>query len=116
MVADIVVDKRRQCRAKMKASKKRKGSSPSAAADLSGADAAKRKSAFPSPVVSSHNVSNQILVKVEPTTSFKPPIAGRTRPTPEECYLVVQELGKLHPDVIEMNNHAVNYSLRRGVK
>ena len=97
----------------MKASKKRKGSSPSAAADLSGADA-KRKSAFPSPVVSSHNVSNQILVKVEPTTSSKPPTAAGSRPTPEECHLVVQELGKLHPDVIEMNNQRRQLFAQRG--
>jgi endonuclease-3 len=28
----------------------------------------------------------------------------KTPPTPEECYLVVHELGKLHPDVISANN------------
>ena len=28
----------------------------------------------------------------------------KTTPTPEECYLVVHELGKLHPDVISANN------------
>ena len=28
----------------------------------------------------------------------------KTSPTPEECYLVVHELGKLHPDVISANN------------
>jgi len=28
---------------------------------------------------------------------------NRQKPTPEECYLVVQELGKLHPDVIAIN-------------
>ena len=29
--------------------------------------------------------------------------SSKTKPTPSECYLVVQELGKLHPDIIAMN-------------
>ena len=31
------------------------------------------------------------------------PSSSKTKPTPSECFLVVQELGKLHPNIIQMN-------------
>ncbi|KAL7525773.1 hypothetical protein ACHAXR_001154, partial [Thalassiosira sp. AJA248-18] len=60
-------------------------------------------------------------VKVEPTASSSIPMCkeakpqtGVRQPTPEECCLVVQELGKLHPDVIEMNEQRREmFALRR---
>jgi hypothetical protein len=41
----------------------------------------------------------------------------KTSPTPEECYLVVHELGKLHPDVISANNeHRRTFALHKQLK
>ena len=67
--------------------------------------------ATPSPVLSTFTTS-QVQVKAEPAVSSsvekgkgdKYRTSTSQKPSPEECRLVVQELGKLHPNVIEENN------------
>mmetsp|Transcript_1803 Transcript_1803/g.3872 ORF Transcript_1803/g.3872 Transcript_1803/m.3872 type:complete len:610 (+) Transcript_1803:92-1921(+) len=80
---------------------------------------ARREEPLPTIISSSQNmhesghVMNQKLIKAEPTSSSsiptvrkegKPGTIAMQKPAPAECHLVVQELGKLHPNVIEMND------------
>mmetsp|Transcript_26387 Transcript_26387/g.48512 ORF Transcript_26387/g.48512 Transcript_26387/m.48512 type:complete len:410 (+) Transcript_26387:689-1918(+) len=70
------------------------------------------------------SAANQTIVKEEPTISSSIPICksgksqnvARLRPTPAECHLVVQELGKLHPDVIAMNDQRREVFALQGTK
>lgn len=73
----------------------------------------KYKAATPDEVVSSngavgidkYNNTSKKKVKKEPklVSPANLQISSKMKPTSSECYLVVQELGKLHPDIIAMN-------------
>jgi len=79
----------------------------------------KYKKATPDEVVSSNRMSTGSVSKCSKKKSKTEPLpklvspanlklepvqsSSKTKPSPEECYLVVQELGKLHPDIIAMN-------------
>ncbi|KAL7544677.1 hypothetical protein ACHAWF_008045 [Thalassiosira exigua] len=63
------------------------------------------------------NIDHMSKVKVKPVTSSQEideQDKSRRKPTPEECHAVVLELGRLHPDVIELNDQRRNlFALRR---
>ena len=89
----------------------------------------KYKAATPDEVVSSNSMSESSAdkhnskkkCKKEPfpklvSPNLKPELvssSSKAKPTPSECFLVVQELGKLHPDIIQMNEERrANFALQ----
>jgi len=85
----------------------------------------KRKytAATPDEVVSSkgavsidkYNNTSKKKVKKEPklVSPANLQISSKMKPTSSECFLVVQELGKLHPDIIQMNEERrANFALQ----
>jgi len=89
----------------------------------------KYKAATPDEVVSSNSMSagsvskcSKKKSKTEPLPKLVSPAnlklesvpsSSKTKPSPEECYSVVQELGKLHPDIIAMNEERrANFALQ----
>ena len=83
----------------------------------------KYKAATPDKVVSSNGAvsngkHNKKKGKKEPklvSPNLKPESvpSSKTKPSSTECYLVVQELGKLHPNIIQMNEERrANFALQ----